>query len=241
MLQQSQENHGSSGKSAHDSLEIDTHYNAIKDVYVPEELKRPHTDVNTVSVEQQGNDYIRPNADLETGPQIRNKEQLKHMYPECFDGIAEFKNFEYHIELDPKFKPRIQTPHKVALSIEPKLKKELDQMEKQGITDKPTGPTEWLNNLIIREKSDGQLHIYLDPKYLNEAIKREHHPIPTLEQITPNLCGSTLFSKLDAKQGYWNVKLYTSLSLITKFHTPFGRYKFLRMPFGLRMGQDILQ
>ena len=91
MLQQSQENHGSSGKSAHDNLDIDTHYNVIKDVYVPEELKRPHTDVNTVSVEQQRNDHIRPNADLETRPQIRSKEELKCMYPECFDGIGEFK------------------------------------------------------------------------------------------------------------------------------------------------------
>ena len=77
MLQQSQENHGSSGKSAHDCLDIDTLYNVIKDVYVPAELKRPHTDVNTVSVEQQGNDYIRPNGDLEMKPQIRSREQLK--------------------------------------------------------------------------------------------------------------------------------------------------------------------
>ena len=42
------------------------------------------------------------------------------MYPECFDCIGEFKNVKYHIELDPKFMPRIQTPHKVALSIEPR-------------------------------------------------------------------------------------------------------------------------
>ena len=115
MLQQSQENHGSSDKSAHDSLDIDTHDNVIKDAYVPEELRRPQTDVNTASVEQQGNDYIRPNADLETRPQIRSKEQLKHMYPECFDRIGEFKNFVYLMELDPKFKPRIQTPHKVVI------------------------------------------------------------------------------------------------------------------------------
>ena len=44
------------------------------------------------------------------------------MYPECFDGISEFKNFEHHFELDPKFKPRIQILDKVALSIEPRLK-----------------------------------------------------------------------------------------------------------------------
>ena len=68
-------------------------------------------------------------------------------------------------------------------------------MEKQSITEEPTGPTEWLNNLVIREKGEGWLCICLDPKYLNEAIKREHHPIPTPEQIIPKLCGSTLFSK----------------------------------------------
>ena len=80
-------------------------------------------------------------------------EEFAGMMPADAPSIpGKFKIFEYHIELDPKFKPRIQTPHKVALSIEPKLNKELDQMERQGIIDKPTDPTEWLNNVVIREK-----------------------------------------------------------------------------------------
>ena len=53
-------------------------------------------------MEQDGDDYIRPNADLEMKPQITGKEQLKHMYSECLDGIGEFKDFEYHIEGDSK-------------------------------------------------------------------------------------------------------------------------------------------
>ena len=65
-------------------------------------------------------------------------------------------------------------------------------MENQGIIDRPTGPTEWLSNLVIKEIGDGWLCNCLDPKYLNEDIKREHYPIPTLEQITPKLCSSTL-------------------------------------------------
>ena len=52
------------------------------------------------------------------------------MYSECLDGIGEFKKFKYHIELDPQLKPSVQIPHKVALSTESRLKKNIDQIEK---------------------------------------------------------------------------------------------------------------
>ena len=66
--------------------------------------------------------------------------------------------------------------------------------------------------------------ICLDHKYLNDAIKREHHPIPTLE--CQNYVVLHSYKKLGAKQGYWNVKLDVAPSLMTTFHTPFWRYKF---------------
>ena len=84
--------------------------------------------VNKVSVKHHGDDYIGQMLILR--PQIRSKEQLKCMYSECLDGIGEFKDIEYHTELDPVFKPRKQTPHEVALSIEPRQRKELDQMKR---------------------------------------------------------------------------------------------------------------
>ena len=71
-------------------------------------------------------------------------------------------------------------------------------------------------------------------------IKREHHPIPSLEEITPKLAGAKLLSKPDAHNGYWNVKLEEESSYLTTFNTPFGRYCFLRMLFGLQMSQDIV-
>ena len=57
------------------------------------------------------------------------KKQLKCMYLECFDGMGEFKYFGNHFELDPKFEPRVQTPDKVALFIEFRLEKELEQIK----------------------------------------------------------------------------------------------------------------
>ena len=90
MPKHSQETHGSNGKSAHENIDIDTHYDTIKDVYGPREFKRPHMIVNTGPVEQHEDDYIRPNTDLETRLPIRSNEHLKCMYSECWDDIGEF-------------------------------------------------------------------------------------------------------------------------------------------------------
>ena len=114
-------------------------------------------------------------------------------------------------------------------------------MESQNIIARVTKPTDWVNSLVVREKKNGRLCLCFDPKDLNEAIKREHHLIPTLKEITPNLTGAKLFSKLDARNGYWNIKLDEESSYLTTFNTPFGRFRCLRMPFGLRMSQDIFQ
>ena len=163
------------------------------------------------------------------------------MYPECFTGIGKFKDFEYHINVDKNVKLVVHAPLKIALSLQGKLEKELEEMVRQGITAPVEGHSYWVNSLVIREKPNGSFMICLDPKDLNKAIKQEQHPIPTLDDITPRLHGSTLFSKLDAKQGYWNVKLDEESTLLTTFNTHKGRYKFLCMPFGLKISQDIFQ
>jgi hypothetical protein len=114
-------------------------------------------------------------------------------------------------------------------------------MEKNGVIEKVTKSTDWVNYIVIREKPNGRLCLCLDPKDLNEAIMRDHYPTPTLEEITPKLAGARIFSKIDARNGYWNVKLDDESSYLTTFNTPNGRYRFLRMPFGLRMSQDVFQ
>ena len=156
------------------------------------------------------------------------------MYPECFTGIGKFKDLEYHINVDKNVKLVVHAPRKIALSLQGKLEKELEEMVRQGIITPVEGHSDWVNSLVIREKPNGSLWICLEPKDLNKAIKREHHPIPTLDDITPRLHGSTLFSKLDAKHSYWNVKLDEESTLLTTFNTHKGRYKFLHSPFGLK-------
>ena len=83
--------------------------------------------------------------------------------------------------------------------------------------------------------------ICLDPKDLNAAIQREHYYTRTVDDIAPKLAGATHFSVVDARSGYWMVELDEESSLLTTFSTPYGRFKFNRLLFGLVVSQDIFQ
>ncbi|KAK7886282.1 hypothetical protein WMY93_025903 [Mugilogobius chulae] len=78
-----------------------------------------------------------------------------------------------------------------------------------------------------------------DPKDLNENIKREHYQIPKREEILSDMAGARYFSKLDASHGFWQLKLDPESSRYTTFNTPFGRYCFLRLPFGIKSAPEI--
>ena len=173
---------------------------------------------------------------------IKDKEDLIAQYPECFDGIGKFEG-KYHITVDPSVPPVIHSPRRVPISMKDDIKRELEDMEARGIIAKVQEgePTAWVNSLVYRRKANGTLRICLDPKDLNKAIRREHHVTATLEEILPKLAGAQVFSIVDVKCGYWNVELDEESTYLTTFNSPFGRYRFLRMPFGLKMSQDIFQ
>ncbi|KAI8484941.1 hypothetical protein Bbelb_373480 [Branchiostoma belcheri] len=172
-------------------------------------------------------------------PPINNKADLFAMYPDCFDDTVGCFEGEYHITVDPTAKPVVHPPRRVPLELKERLKDQLMEMQDRGIISAVTQLTDWVNSIIIKEKPNGKLRICLDPRDLNNALKRDHYPTPTLEEITPAMSGAQVFSKLDASNGYWNIKLDEESSLLTTFNSPYGRFKFNRLPFGLRVSQDV--
>ena len=130
------------------------------------------------------------------------------MYPECFkDQGKHFLDFEYTIKIDESVPPKAHPPRRVPLELQEKLNIKLQEMMKRGIIKRVTGPTEWVNSVVVETKPSGDLRVCLDPTDLNRAVLREYHPIPVVEDIVPKLKGSDLFSKLDLKDGYWHIKL----------------------------------
>ena len=93
----------------------------------------------------------------------------------------------------------------------------------------------------VLSQTTRQIRVCLDAKDLNNANLRDHHVTPTLEDILPLFKDTKYFSIVDAKSGYWNVELDEESSYLTIFNSPFGQYRFLRLPFGLKMSQDVFQ
>ncbi|XP_062558648.1 uncharacterized protein K02A2.6-like [Armigeres subalbatus] len=123
-----------------------------------------------------------------------------------------------------------------------KLKKELVQLEKDGMIVKEPSHTDWVSNLVIvrRPGSDG-IRVCLDPVMLNKALKRPNLQFVTLDEILPELGKARVFSTVDARKGFWHVVLDETSSKLTTFWTPFGRFRWTRLPFGISSAPEIFQ
>ena len=91
------------------------------------------------------------------------------------------------------------------------------------------------------EKKDKQFRICLHPKSLNAVTLREYYINPTPADVQTKLSGKSLFTVIDMKDAYWHVKLSSQSSFRTTFHTPRGRKRFLRMPFGISSASEVMQ
>lgn len=181
------------------------------------------TDVSSVaSLSQTREDFLENNCDV-------------------FEGLGKFPG-TFSINMRENSKPVLHYKKRIPNSLWDKLKLQLDKMVRDGIISPVDYPTDWVNNLQIVEKpNSNELRICLDPKPLNECIRREHFLIPTIDDLTSGLAEKRVFSVLDLKSGYWQMELDEVSSDLTTFMTPFGRYKFNRVPFGLNFVPELFQ
>lgn len=81
----------------------------------------------------------------------------------------------------------------------------------------------------------------VDLKPLNESVLHELHPIPRVDEALAQLTGATIFTKLDANNGFWQISLSPESRPLTTFITPFGRYHFNKLPFGISSAPELFQ
>lgn len=178
---------------------------------------------------------------IDLDPHLIDRDQFKQRQnKDVFSGLGKFPN-KCNILLKSNSKPVAKPPRRIPLKLINPLKKELLKLENVGIISKVEKAIEWVNNLVIVEKTNGELRLCLDPKYLNECIIREQYLIPSIENILSHLNGKSIFTVLDLKEGFYQIELEDKASELFTFSTPFGCYKFNRLPFGVNTASEIFQ
>ena len=169
------------------------------------------------------------------------KEELLKHHADVFEGLGEFSG-EHHIHIDPSVTPVIHGCRKIPIAVMDRLKDTLDDLIKADVIEQVTEPTTWVNSLVVTEKKDKKkLRVCLDPTDLNKAIMRQHYSIPTADEVLCKLAGKKIFTVLDEKDGYWQIKLDKESSLLCTFNTPWGRFRFKRLPFGVKSASEVFQ
>ena len=166
---------------------------------------------------------------------------IKQQFPTLFTGLGTLQG-DYEIKLKPDAKPfSLGTARNIPLPLRDKVKQELNDMEAQGVISKVQQPTQWCAGMVIVSKKSGGVRVCVDLKPLNRCVLREHHPLPKVDEVLAQLTGATMFSKLDANSGFWQVPLSQNSRELTTFITPFGRYCYNKLPFGISSAPEHFQ
>ncbi|XP_062713235.1 uncharacterized protein K02A2.6-like [Aedes albopictus] len=188
--------------------------------------------------------FSKPQTELELLKIYRIEAQaIVAEHSELFRGYGKFAG-AVSLEVDDNVQPSIQPPRRVPIAMRSKLKAELESLEKDGLIVKELMHTDWISNIVIVQRGEpksGGIRICLDPIPLNKALKRPHLQFNTLDEILPELGKAKIFSTVDAKKGFWHVELDERSSKLTTFWTPFGRYRWTRLPFGISSAPEIFQ
>ena len=150
---------------------------------------------------------------------------------DVFTGLRYIGN--YKTKLTEEAVPKKDAPRTVSVALRDDLKKKLHEMEQKGHIAKVDEPTDWVSSAVYVKKRNDQVRVCLDLRELNKHIKIPKLCLPTIDDVTSRLAKAQVFTVLEAKDGFLQVKLEEDFSKLTTFHTPFARYNWLRMPFGI--------
>lgn len=160
-------------------------------------------------------------------------------FPKLWSGLGNIPG-EYKITLDKDHVPfAITAPRKIPIPLRKKVEEELNRMQSLGIIRAVEEPTDYCAPMTCVYKKNGKIRICVDLTRLNKSVKREWHPIPSVENTLALITGAQIFTKLDANSGFWQIPLAEESKHLTTFITPFGRYAFNRLPFGITSAPEV--
>ncbi|GJS54103.1 putative reverse transcriptase domain-containing protein [Tanacetum coccineum] len=158
-----------------------------------------------------------------------------HDFPEVFPddlpGLPPHRQVEFKIDLVPGATPVARAPYRLAPSEMKELSKQLQELSEKGFIRPSSSP--WGAPVLFVKKKDGTFRMCIDYRELNKLTIKNRYPLPRIDDLFDQLQGSSVYSKIDLRSGYHQLRIREEDIPITAFQTRYGHYEFQVMPFGL--------
>ena len=175
-------------------------------------------------------------------PPAINPELSEAQIWDMYDIVAEFNdvfntkpgqtNLAEHRIKTGTANPVRQAPYRLPHAYQEDVKKDLEEMEKDGIIE--PSASEWASPIVLVPKKDGNLRMCVDYRRLNGVLEADAYPMPRIDDLIDRLGTAKFMTTLDLTRGYWQVPVAEDSHQHTTFTTPFGLYQITVMPFGLQ-------
>ncbi|GJV67446.1 putative reverse transcriptase domain-containing protein [Tanacetum coccineum] len=165
---------------------------------------------------------------LEDVPIVKD---LPYVFPEDFSGLPSTRQVEFQIDLVPGAAPIARAPYRLAPSKMKELSEQLKELSDKGFIRPSSSP--WGAPVLFVKKKDGSFRMCIDYQELNKLTVKNRYPLPRIDDLFDQLRGSSVYSKIDLRSGYHQLRVREEDIPKIAFRTHYGHYEFQVMPFGL--------
>ncbi|GJR56010.1 putative nucleotidyltransferase, ribonuclease H [Tanacetum coccineum] len=165
---------------------------------------------------------------LEDVPIVRD---FPEVFPEDLSGLPPTRQVEFQIDLVPGAAPVARAPYRLAPSKMKELSEQLQELSDKGFIRPSSSP--WGAPVLFVKKKDGSFRMCIDYRELNKLTVKNRYPLPRIDDLFDQLQGSSVYSKIDLRSGYHQLRVREEDIPKTAFRTRYGHYEFQVMPFGL--------
>ncbi|CAA0810895.1 Uncharacterized mitochondrial protein AtMg00860, partial [Striga hermonthica] len=153
------------------------------------------------------------------------------VFPDQLPGGPPSRQVEFTIDLVPGVGPMSKVPYRMAPKELQELKAQIQELLSLSFIRPSVSP--WGAHVLFVKKKDGTLRMCIDYRDLNRLTVKNKYPLPKIEDLFDQLRGARVFSQIDLRSGYHQLKIKDSDVAKTAFRTRYGHYEFVVMPFGL--------
>ncbi|KAL0537061.1 hypothetical protein IC582_026029 [Cucumis melo] len=173
-------------------------------------------------------DTREADVSLSSEPVVRD---YPDVFPEELPGLPPHREVEFAIELEPGTVPISRAPYRMAPAELKELKVQLHELLDKGFIRPSVSP--WGAPVLFVKKKDGSMRLCIDYRELNKVTVKNRYPLPRIDDLFDQLHGATVFSKIDFRSGYHQLRIKDEDVPKTAFRSRYGHYEFIVMSFGL--------